>query len=116
MKDLKFKKAHDLGQLLEELEMAVSALRPVMQGGERVAVMSVTGQGEDILLLVPDGVDEAAVRAVVEAHTVRPKPPPPDLDAMLEAVEAANSYQAFKVAFVAYERAKHPERRRAAKK
>lgn len=75
MKKLSYTKAHNLSALLDEIQAAVPALRPVQRNGVREAVMSLSGDGATIELWVPDDVDPAPVAAVVAAHT---NPPPPD--------------------------------------
>lgn len=112
MKEFKLKKLHDVNQLHEELEAAVPGLRPVEARGGRVAVMDLQSTGDEVIVRFPDEVDEKAVADVVRAHSPRPKAPAPDLDALLDEVESATNLQAFRVAFVKYERAKHPERRK----
>jgi hypothetical protein len=82
MKEIKVKKSHDISQLHEELEVAVPALRPRDVAGERVAVMDVQSSGSEIVLRVPDEVDEAAVRAVITAHAPRPREAAADLRAL----------------------------------
>lgn len=85
MKELKVTKPHNLGQLLDELEAGVPALRPMTVGGERQAVMSVTSKGDEITILVPDetsAADMEAVGAVISAHVARPREAAPDLRAL----------------------------------
>ena len=67
MKKLTFSRKNDLGQLLGEIEAAVPALRPRVVEGERQAVMCVGGEGEQIVVLVPDETGEADVAAVAVA-------------------------------------------------
>jgi hypothetical protein len=82
MKELTFTKAHNPGQLLEELEAAVPALRSVTVGGERQAVMTLSSEGDRVVLLAPDGTSEPDVAAVVAAHVPRPREAAPDLRAL----------------------------------
>lgn len=61
---------------MSELMSGVPGLQPEMlPNGHQSAVFSMTGDGTAIELLVPDDVQDAAVQAVIDAHT---NPPPPD--------------------------------------
>ncbi len=104
MKEIRATRPHDIGQLHDELEAAVPALRPKSENGERVAVMSATSRGDEITLLVPDEADEATVRAVVSAHVPRARTPPPDLAALWQTyrtnVQAATTVPQLKAALV----------------
>lgn len=71
MQRLTFAKAHRPAKLREELEAGLPALRPAIPlGGERPETVyryewsAATG----LVLTVPDGVDPAAVAAIVNAH------------------------------------------------
>lgn len=69
MKKLRYSKANLLSALHDQLLSAVPALRPaVNERGENEPVMAVEAWGDEIVLSVPDGTDEAAVAAVVAAH------------------------------------------------
>jgi hypothetical protein len=107
MKEITATKPHNLGQLLEEIEAGVPALRPVTVGGERQAVMSVTGRGDEIVVLVPDetgAADVAAVEAVIASHAPRPPAVPPDLRTLWGTyktnVQAATTVPQIKAALV----------------
>jgi hypothetical protein len=107
MKKLTFSRKNDLGQLLGEIEAAVPALRPRVVEGERQAVMCVGGEGEQIVVLVPDETGEADVAAVavaVASHAPKPKVPPPDVRALWNTyktnVQAATTAAQIKAALV----------------
>lgn len=101
MKVLSFSQPHHPDKLHDELLAAVPTLQPVGEGDEREAVMIVSGDGSTLTLGVPDGVDEAEVRAVVEAHDPAPPPAPPDPDAELAAaIEAATDVEELKAALL----------------
>lgn len=107
MKRLTFNRKNDLGQLLGEIEAAVPALRPRDVEGERQAVVSVSGAGEQVVVLVPDETGEAdvaAVSGVVASHVPKPKAPPPDVRALWNTyrtnVQAATTVAQIKAALV----------------
>lgn len=78
-KTLYYTHPHHAGKLLEELAEAVPMLRPVEKpDGTRWAVMQLSSRGDDIELTVPNEVDKAAVKAVVDLHTPTAPPPTPD--------------------------------------
>jgi hypothetical protein len=66
---LHYVKKNDLSQLHDELIAAIPSLAPTPKG----PVMAVEGLGDDIYLTVPDGTDEQAVAAVVDAHVPSPR-------------------------------------------
>lgn len=99
-----------LGQLTDDLFVAFPGWsRPSQFGGAETDVR-VELEGDTLTLTIPEE-DERAVRTLVSAHAPRPVPDPPDLDALLDAVENAATLAAFRKAYVDYERAKHPERK-----
>lgn len=79
MKPLTYTKPHHARKLHAELLAALPALRPVPgPGGFDYAVFELSSRGDTVTLSVPDGTDEAAVAAVVNAHTPAAPPPTPD--------------------------------------
>jgi hypothetical protein len=91
MKTLTYTQPHHLSKLHDEL-LTIPGLRPVGEGEARTAAMSLSGDGQALTLRVPDGADEVAIRAVVEAHDPTPPPPPPDPQAELAAaIEAVDT-------------------------
>jgi len=77
MKQLRFTKTHDISQLQDELFVAIPALSPALNDAGRIdpagevarePVIYAHGQGNEIILTVPDAADEAAIQAVVDAH------------------------------------------------
>lgn len=69
MKRLTYRKAHRLGQLIDELFAAFPAWRTLDPAtGRYSTAVQVAGSGQDITLTVPDDADEAAVATVVAAH------------------------------------------------
>lgn len=92
MKKITFDQPHYLSKLHDELLAAIPQLQPVEVDGERWAVVAVGGDGQTLTLRVPDSADEAAIRAVVEAHDPTPPAPPPDPQAELAAaIEAVDT-------------------------
>jgi len=74
MKRLHFNKVNNLSQLHNELLVALPGLRRVGMGddGRNRALpdnIVVHGLGNDIWFTVVDDADEAAIQAVVDAHT-----------------------------------------------
>lgn len=59
---------HRLTQLCEELYAAFPGWIVVHPDGHREALAQVSGDGQTIALYVPDGIDPAAVDAVIAAH------------------------------------------------
>jgi hypothetical protein len=91
-KRLNFSKAHNLGQLHDEILAAFPALAPTPDGaGQRVAIMGVEGLGDGLWLTVPDGTDEVALAAVVAAHVARSESPPTDWQALYAAAASADA-------------------------
>ena len=91
-KRLNFSKAHNLGQLHDEILAAIPALAPTPDGaGQRVAIMGVEGLGDGLWLTVPDGTDEVALAAVVAAHVARSESPPTDWQALYAAAASADA-------------------------
>lgn len=76
---------HHLSKLHDELLASVPSVRPVGTGENRRAVMTISGDGTDLVLQVPDGADEAAIRTVVAAHDSTPLAPPVDPNEELSA-------------------------------
>lgn len=77
-KRLTISRRHHLDKLHDELLAAIPALAPkANDAGEREAVFTLSGDGGELVLEIPDDVDEAAVAAVVNAHDPTPPPPPP---------------------------------------
>lgn len=101
MKTLHFNHPNDLSWLHDQLLTAIPGLQRVAvnargQLTELLDNLHVEGQGDDIWLTVPDGADEAAIAAVVQAHdpTVpRPVPIDPDLAAFDAATTIAGVKQ-----------------------
>jgi hypothetical protein len=89
MKKLTYTKAHNLGALNDEL-LAIPALQPTPTGqdGRDEAVMSLSGNGQQIELWVPDDAPEPDIDAVIAAHTNPPVPPAVIEYAEQRAVEA----------------------------
>jgi hypothetical protein len=85
MKTLTFTRAHDLAQLADELaakdangNLLIPSLAPrrVQMGAlgvQDVATWRASGDGQTLTLEVPDSADEAAVRAIVQAHVPQPR-------------------------------------------
>lgn len=105
MREMRFTKAHDLGQLLDELEAAVPVLRSVTVGGERQAVMTLSSEGDKIVLLAPDETSQAEVAAVIAAHVPRAREAAPDLRALAlscrSSIQAATTLPQLKAALAA---------------
>ena len=77
MKQLRYTKVHDISKLQDELFAAIPALSPALNdvgridlAGEvaREPLIYAHGQGNEIILTVPDDADEAAIQTVVDAH------------------------------------------------
>jgi hypothetical protein len=78
MKRIHFRKSNNLSQLHDEILAAVPALRSVPNprgdiGADgniyKEPIMThVEGEGDHVWLTVPNGTDEAALQAVVDAH------------------------------------------------
>ena len=69
MKKLTYTLSNDLSQLHDEILAAIPALRPVTVSGALTPVMSVIGLNNAVTLFTPDDADEAAIQAVIDAHT-----------------------------------------------
>lgn len=69
-KVLEFNKEVDSGRLMNELYEAVSELKPVINDSGFEAKMRVFTNGNELILWVPEEIEEARITAVVEAHRV----------------------------------------------
>jgi len=94
MKRLHFAKPNNLSRLHNELLTAIPTLAQTRLNaeGRREALpenVLLEGMGNDIWLTVPDTADEAAIAAVVQAHSpLAPGPPTPEQQAWAAATQA----------------------------
>lgn len=88
MKKLTYTKANFLTKLHEEL-LALPALQSAVgASGYREAVFTIFGDGNTVTLVVPDGTDEAAIAAIVNAHDATPPAPKPTAKQTVDAALA----------------------------
>jgi hypothetical protein len=100
MKRLAFTRIHLLDKLNDELLAAIPALAPKANAdSELEAVFTISGDGDELVLEVPDDVDEKAIAAVVDAHDPTPPAPPPD---PALAIAAASTVEELKQAVLEY--------------
>lgn len=71
MQRLTYTKAHNLSSLSDELVVAIPALSPTMTGlnGRASSPFSLSENGNQIILEVPDAISASDVAAVIQAHT-----------------------------------------------
>lgn len=75
MKRLTYTRPHNLVALSDELIAAIPALAPVVgTDGFKTARMTLSGDGTNLAIEVPDNADVVAIDNVVAAHT-NPAPP-----------------------------------------
>ena len=88
MKTLIFSKPHLLYKLQDELLGSIPELRPVPnERGELEAVITVTSIGDEISLIVPDEIDEATVRSIINKHDLTPPPKSPTTEEKIAQLE-----------------------------
>jgi hypothetical protein len=76
-----FNKPNRPDKLMDELITAIPALAPVLGGdGYNHAVFQLWAEGDDIHIVVNDGVNvtQQELQAVIDAHTRTPRPPSQD--------------------------------------
>lgn len=102
MKQIAVSRPHYLTKLHQNLLDQIPALQPSMGAdGKLTAVMSISGDGVELCLEVPDDADVAAIEAVIAAHDPTPPPPPPDPDEELAlAIEGAKTFDDLKAALL----------------
>jgi hypothetical protein len=66
-----FTQPNNLSQLHDEILAAVPGTQPVGEGDARTPVMHIEGRDDTIRITVPEGVSEAEIAAVVQAHVPR---------------------------------------------
>ncbi len=92
MKTLHYTRPNNLGQLHRELLAAFPQWIQVQPDGTKQTNVTVSGQGDDIWLTVPDDTDESAVRLCLDAHTPQdPASPAPDSSQVVLAQTAAST-------------------------
>lgn len=84
-----YHKQHLLDKLMNEL-LTIPALRPIIgNDGQKYAVFTLQGDGENIYLTVPDDAPIAEIEAVIQAHDPTPLPQSPTQEQRISALEEA---------------------------
>lgn len=102
MRRVRYSRPHHLTKLHDELVAAIPVLAPKpRKDGALYSPFTLSGDGTNLELQVPDDADTAAITAVVTAHDPTPPPPPPDPDAELaKQIGAATTLDELKAALL----------------